>query len=109
VPAEDGEAVPRLVDRLRVSDTTGRLEGLLQAAGYHEEHRATYDDLVFKLVDERWFTVQEGFPRLTADSFPAGEVPLGLSEFRYSLDLATVPYVPLGSTEVSDILDALVA
>ena len=109
VPSPDGESVPDLIGRLRDSDTTGRLMSLLQAAGYHHEHRATYTDLAFKLVDERWFPVDDRFPRLTAASFPKAEVPLGLSEFRYSLDLSTVSVTALSATEVSELLESMVA
>jgi hypothetical protein len=109
VPSSDGEAVPDVVDRLREADATGRLTALLHGAGYHDEHRATYVDLTFKLVDERWYAVDEGFPRLTAASFPGAQVPLGLSEFRYSLDLSTVPVLPLGAGQVSELVEAMVA
>lgn len=109
VPAGDGESVPELVDRLRDVDTSGRLVGLLQAAGYHEGHRAAYNDLTFKTVAERWLPVESDFPKLTAGSFPGGQVPPGLANFRYSLDLSLAPVTPLSSDGVDVLLRSMVS
>ena len=65
--------------------------------------------MIFKPVDERWFPIDDRFPRLTAASFPRAEVPHGLSEFRYLLDLSSVPVLPLGADEVSGLVEAMVA
>jgi hypothetical protein len=107
VPSSDGESVPELVDRMRTVDLSGRLKALLEAGGYHEEHRGSYADLSFTVVDERWFEVDERFPRLSATIFPGGEVPVGLSEFRYSLDLSTVTSLPIAAPIVEETLDVI--
>jgi hypothetical protein len=107
VPSVDGESVPDLVDRLREVDSSGKLAALLEAGGYHEEHRSTYADLGFKVVDERWFEVGAEFPRLSAESFPDGHVPNGLSDFRYTLDLSTVTTLPLRDATVETLLDSM--
>jgi hypothetical protein len=107
VPCTDGVSVPQRVDDLRKRDTTGKLTALLEAGGYHEEHRTSYGDLTFKIVDERWFDVGQTFPRLTAESFLDGQVPLGLAEFRYTLDLSTVTELPLLDSMVEQVLDAI--
>lgn len=107
VPNADGESVPDLVDHLKAVDVSGRLVALLEAGGYHEEHRNSYADLAFNVVDERWFAVGGDFPRLSAESFADAQVPLGLSDFRYALDLSTVMAIPLAETTVEAVLDSM--
>jgi hypothetical protein len=109
VPTADGESVPTFVDRLKLIDESGKLGALLQLVGYHDAHRDSYADLTFKVVDERWFSVGDDFPRLSTASFRDGQVPLGLSDFQYTLDLATLTGLPLGASEVEQMLDAVIA
>jgi hypothetical protein len=109
VPSPDGESVPHVVDRLKTVDTTGKLVALLEATGYHDEHRDSYADLAFTLVEERWFEVGDGFPRLSPQSFPNGEAPTGLTDFRYSLDLSCVTALPLSDAVVADVIAAIVS
>lgn len=108
-PSEDGESVPNLVDRLKAIDGSGKLTALLEAGGYHDEHRNSYADLAFTVVDERWFEVGGEFPRLGAESFPDGHVPLGLSDFRYTLDLSTVTTLPVAESRVETLLSSMVS
>jgi hypothetical protein len=109
VPCADGVSIPERVAHLRERDVTGKLTALLESSGYHEEHRMSYSDLTFKVVDERWFEVDDLFPRLTAESFPGGRIPTGLAEFRYTLDLATVTRLPLVESVVEQVLDNFAA
>ena len=76
----------RLFDWIRAAG----VEGLLAVAGYGDEERHAYSEVTFRLVEERWFSVEDGFPRLTADVFADGVVPHGLGNFRYTLDLDAV-------------------
>jgi hypothetical protein len=108
VPSEQGESVPALVDRLTHLEASGKLAALLDAAGYHTDHSDSYADLTFTLVGERWFEVTDGFPRLSAESFPDGRIPPGLSEFRYALDLGAVALPPMSSSRVEELLGAIV-
>jgi hypothetical protein len=109
VPTQNGESVPDLVDRLKAIDASGKLVPLLEAAGYHEDHRDSYAELAFAPVGERWYEVGAGFPRLSPESFPDNQVPSGLSGFRYSLDLSCVTALPLTDGDVADVMAAMVS
>ena len=93
-PSPDGESLEEMTNRLRDLDKGGRVEGLLAVAGYGDEERHAYSEVTFRLVEERWFSVEDGFPRLTADVFADGVVPHGLGNFRYTLDLDAVTAPP---------------
>lgn len=108
-PSSEGESLGEMIGRLEGIDTSGKLAGLLAAVGYQAEERRAYSELTFRLVSERWFTVDPSFPRLTVDSFPGGLVPEGLGDFRYMLDLSRVPVTPLGAEAVERTLVALCA
>jgi Putative PD-(D/E)XK family member, (DUF4420) len=79
------------VDRIRES-LAARPELLhafnerLGLLGYNPAHRTQYDKR-FRVVAEELYRLDEGFPRLSGDSFPAG-VPAGVDEIAYTLDLA---------------------
>jgi hypothetical protein len=106
-PSPDGESLGQVVERLVATDTTGKLPVLLGAAGYGNAERQAYDELTFGLLTERWYTVDERFPRLSASTFPGEAVPEGLGNFRYTLDLAAVPVLPLASSEIEITLGIL--
>lgn len=103
-PSPDGESLGEVVARLEEIDQSGRLRGLLAAAGYQDEERRAYSEVTFRLVDEHWFMVDASFPRLTAATFAGGVVPEGLGDFRYTLDLKAATEPPLGATAVDDVL-----
>lgn len=107
MPSEHGVSVPTLVDRLRASDDTGKLGLLLPLAGYHESHRAAYEEVKFELIDEHWYLVDESFPRLTAATFPEGLVPPALSGFGYSLDLSLSGAAPLSAGDIATAIGAM--
>lgn len=54
--------------------------------GYSPAHRDRYD-VPYRVLGERLYTVGSEFPRLNADSFPAG-LPAGISEVAYVIDMA---------------------
>jgi hypothetical protein len=107
-PSPDGESLEEIAARLQDLDKSGKLRALLSAAGYGDEERHAYSEVTFHLVEERWFAVDDGFPRLTADTFAHGVVPHGLGDFRYTLDLNAVSVPPLTSSAVDDGLAVLV-
>jgi hypothetical protein len=106
-PAEAGTNVPALVAKLLPADHTGRLPGLLAAAGYLAEHAESYESLTFEVKEEQLFKVGAEFPRLSVDSFPNHQVPAGLSDFRYSLDLATVTQAPETAARAAEVTEEL--
>lgn len=107
MPADDGVSVPELVRQLRELDSSDRLVNLLAAAGYLAAHADSYEGLKFRLSETRVFAVKSDFPRLSPDVWPGGEVPPGLGNFRYTLDLASVSQPPLSSGEAEDGLTAV--
>jgi hypothetical protein len=54
--------------------------------GYSPAHRQRYET-PYRVLAECLYTVDSGFPRLTADSFAAG-LPTGISDVAYVLDMA---------------------
>lgn len=106
-PSPNGESLEEITARLQQLDKSGRLRALLSAAGYGDEERHAYSEVTFRLVEERWFAVDDGFPRLTADTFADGVIPNGLGDFRYTLDLNAVIVPPLTSSAVDDVLTVL--
>lgn len=107
MPSEHGISVPALVDRLRAEDESGKLDTLLSHAGYHESHRSSYAEIPFELVGENWYAVVGAFPRLTAETFPDGQVPIGLDGFSYSLDLSAAGAPPLSTDAVATVIGAM--
>jgi hypothetical protein len=108
-PSAAGESVPAVVARIKELDSIGRVTSLLRSAGYHEEHRDSYLDLTFAVVDERWYEVGADFPRLTANQFIAGQAPPGVGDVTYTLNLSVVATPPMAETELEAGLDSVVA
>jgi hypothetical protein len=62
--------LPRLVQELRgqlapVVEAASLFEDRLLAAGYHDTHSARYDRTSYTLRSRHYFSVREGFPRIT--------------------------------------------
>jgi hypothetical protein len=108
-PSSEGESLGEMVARLQKTEQSGKLQGLLVAAGYEDAERHAYSEVTFRVVEERWFAVDDRFPRLTADTFEAGLVPTGLADFRYTLDLNAVAVPPATSSAVTEVLAGVVA
>jgi hypothetical protein len=106
-PSEDGDSLGAIIHRITNTDRQEKLPGLLSAAGLDASEQDAHRDLTFGLTSERWYEVDPSFPRLTRDTFPRGDVPDGLADFRYTLDLSSVPVVPLSTDEVDDALQRL--
>lgn len=76
----------------------------LARAGYRTARAEDEDELRVSLVEERWYEVDEAFPRLTEASL-RGSVPDGLSDVRYTVDLAGVRSPMLDGRAVAVFLD----
>ena len=96
-----GESIPDIVADVMDLVPPEKLKGLLQGAGYYDTHVDEYEHLSFQVVAEEVHRVASDFPRLSAESFAGGQIPTGLADFSYSLDLATVtsPTLPAGAVE----------
>jgi hypothetical protein len=97
---DTGRSVPELVDEvLRATDDEHELLHRLAAAGYRPADRDRYAAQRFRPVEERWYPVDDGFPRLTAGMFgPQG--PPAVLDVHYTVDLMPDPVRPLTDDEI---------
>ncbi|MFB7616004.1 PD-(D/E)XK motif protein [Kitasatospora sp. NPDC056181] len=100
----DGRSLPELVQQAQdlCDDQEGLLSKLMRtgyrpAANDHQYQRRLI------LVESRWYRVDASFPRLTPASL-VGEVPAGVSDVCYTVDLAGVQAEPLTAGNVDDLL-----
>ncbi|MBY0001433.1 PD-(D/E)XK motif protein [Priestia aryabhattai] len=61
-------------------------ETKLIQAGYIEEYSYDYEEYHFKIVDERIYSVKDGFPRITIYDLIGG-VPSGVGKIEYEINL----------------------
>ena len=109
VPSSSGTSVPELVADIADVVPPEQLNRLLAASGYHAGHAEEYAGLAFEAVDLHLHAVDAEFPRLTADSFPGGQIPPALGDFSYTLDLAAVIAPPLPDAALDALLDSMAA
>ena len=103
----NGESLPELVDRLRVTLHVQDVSALddfnakLIEAGYLDSHRELYSDTRYRPRQITFFRVNEGFPRITA-----GDVRVGIAECSYSvLFTACAPYELEAEDAVAELLN----
>lgn len=66
------------------------LENQLTALDF-EAGRVTRKDK-YKIIEKRWYTVDEKFPKIVDSSFVGGKKPDGISHIQYTIDLDTLDY-----------------
>ncbi|MFE4392776.1 MULTISPECIES: PD-(D/E)XK motif protein [Streptomycetaceae] len=100
----DGETLKERVQRVRdlCDDESGFMTRLL-SAGYRSGLGDPQADRRLRLVESRWYTVDETFPRLTVGSLVDG-VPEGVSDVGYMVDLVGVRAEPLEPGVVDELL-----
>ncbi|MFF1869271.1 PD-(D/E)XK motif protein [Kitasatospora herbaricolor] len=79
------EACRRLADRVDL------LESRAAAIGLNDCDDPVVAGTRFEPVDERWYDVDESFPRIVPESFRHGAVPLGVLDLEYLVDLDNIP------------------
>lgn len=67
-------------------DALTRFETALAQAGYSPLHEADYAQTLWRIVNERLYSVDATFPKLASTSLASG-LPPGVSEIAYTLDL----------------------
>src|ERR1700687_1150217 len=67
-------------------------EDQLAAAGYSTLHAERYQEIHFRIVDERMYRVEEDFPRLQSTTFSHG-VPAGIERIEYEVNLETCAHL----------------
>lgn len=85
------ETLPKLValcqEKLKENiEALSKFENTLAATGYSPIHDEEYSKFKFRIVDEKLYTVKEGFPRIISSSFREGLFD-GVSQIVYTINL----------------------
>ncbi|MGH8121564.1 MAG: PD-(D/E)XK motif protein, partial [Rudaea sp.] len=75
----------------------GAFEHTLSRAGYSPLHEDEYDQLRLRVVTEGLYRVEQGFPRLTSDSFETS-VPAGVESVEYEINLAGCEHLKIATS-----------
>lgn len=78
----------------------------LEAAGSPPSTREIYDTMRFSLRESQFFSINEDFPRIVADTFTEGAPPVGVDELTYKVTLPDHS-TALDDTEISTVLNRL--
>lgn len=107
-PAAGTNVVELVEEVMQLCDDENALLALLSQAGYHSADADHYRSARFVVAEERWYTVESGFPRLTSTDLAAANVPVTVSEVEYTVDLGVEPPRPLPLSGVEQhLLDLL--
>jgi hypothetical protein len=105
VSTEAGVSVPDLATELiRVGG--GSVASALAAGGYREADADAYRRHHFELIAESWYEVDADFPRITSDSFRDSQVPTGIDDLHYTVDLDQTDPEPMSPAAVDSYLEA---
>ncbi|MFE2722850.1 PD-(D/E)XK motif protein [Kitasatospora sp. NPDC059327] len=103
-PDPRGRTLDELVAHAReLCDDEAAFLSKLARLGYHPSDQDQYG-LRLTPVESRWYPVDDGFPRLTTTSIPGVDVPAGVLDVRYTVDLAGVRTDRLDDEAVNDVL-----
>jgi hypothetical protein len=102
----DGDTLPELVatidDRLVGAPAARQLmRDRLARVGYLAHHSNHYDEPHYGIRTLRWFTIREGFPRLTEV-----QLPDGIGDIAYSVTLAACLDFEIADTDVLAMLES---
>lgn len=99
---DEGRSVGDLVKAVRSATyDQDHLDSTLRTLGWIEDGAAPPR---FKVVEQRWYRVDQAFPHLTKDVFVGSEVPEGVMSIRYSIDLSGAVPRPLSDSEQGEVL-----
>ncbi|SMF52266.1 Putative PD-(D/E)XK family member [Tistlia consotensis] len=96
--------VPALVHRvLQLADDVEGLASLLLGAGYDVAAGDAWLAWRFSALTAELYAVRPGFPRLVPDDFEGGSLPVGVSGFRYVVDLGAALEFRLSDGEAGEL------
>jgi hypothetical protein len=99
-----GRSVPEIVDHIaETCSDKPQLFERLALAGYDPVDRTAYEQSTFEVVEDLWYLIDEGFPRLTRRSFVPDQPPPAVTKISYTLDLDACPVPPLDPSAGSPI------
>jgi hypothetical protein len=104
--AATGQSVPQLVAELMPAAGTA-LEKGLAAIGYRASDVEVYRKTTFELLAIDWFEVGPGFPRVTPASLVENQLPAGISDLHYTVDLSKAGVLPATDVAVTALLGEL--
>ena len=105
---DSGRSVPDLIEE--ICDRSGRrlqVMKLLDKVGYAPDDAPHYQRYRFLTLERRTYKVDVSFPRIVPSSFTAGQVPSGVVELVYTIELASEPPFPIEETEEGAVLRRL--
>lgn len=94
------------IETLCDDETT--LVKLLSDAGYHVSDDGRYRDLRYAVVEERWYAVDEGFPKLTSNQLADPNAANTVLDPCYTIDLSGEPPRLVEHSDVSGVLRSLI-
>ncbi len=105
---EGGDCVPDVIERLRRAgcDIVVLSRGLHEC-GYSISDSEVYENVRFRLLDSRWYLVNDSLPRMIRSSFAAPEILDRIEKVRYSIDLTSLPPDPMDSDVVERFIEKL--
>ncbi len=83
------------------ADALARYETALLEAGYSPSHEEEYSKLKLRVVEERLFSVERDFPRVTPEVFPMG-VPPGVERVEYEVNLNGYDHLLLAASPATE-------
>ncbi|MGW4565321.1 PD-(D/E)XK motif protein [Streptomyces sp. NPDC004561] len=97
-----------LEQTLHSCDDESALLEMLAATGYRPVDADKYRNIRFVVVEERWYRVGPGFPRLTTQTLLDAGVQVSVLDVEYTIDLS--PDIPalMTADEAVQVLDALI-
>lgn len=102
--------VPILASKiLKRSSDPEAVTDLLDSAGYEAGSDKQWDQFRFSALQEDAYRVGPGFPRLVPSDFQSGELPAGVSHFRYTVDLSAASQFVLRTEDFNENLARLVS
>ncbi|MEV4940048.1 PD-(D/E)XK motif protein [Streptomyces zaomyceticus] len=83
------------------------LDERLQSIGIGTESPPILSDVRFEITDERWYSVDDSFPKIVPTTFENGTSPAGVSGLEYLVDLNTVRADTDGFTVLNNLVGHL--
>ncbi len=92
---------------LAKASNPSELRELLLAVGCGDVHELEWNRYAFRLEFEQLYSVSSDFPRITPSRFIGGEVPPGICDATYQIDLAFAEDCRLPAAQMDDLLREL--
>jgi hypothetical protein len=105
-----GDSVPSAIERLRDAgvDAVALTRGLAEY-GYVTTDAETYAKVRFRTLEDRYYRVDDQFPKITPASFVDPRILERVSRLRYTVELAHEPPVRLDAPSVERLVSDLAA